>query len=101
MRRDMVTEDTVSQTAAVLVQKLQQIGSGFVYDEAGDAVQLSDYRVDALRELLERLKGQNVIIAYWYKEDLQRLRAALPDAHELNPKRSEERRVGKEGRSRW
>jgi len=86
MRRDMVTEDTVSQTAAVLVQKLQQIGSGFVYDEAGDAVQLSDYRVDALRELLERLKGQNVIIAYWYKEDLQRLRAALPDAHELNPK---------------
>ena len=86
MRRDMVTEDTVSQTAAVLVQKLQQIGSGFVYDEAGEAVALSDYRVNALLDLLERLKGQNVIIAYWYKEDLQRLRAALPAAHELNPK---------------
>lgn len=86
MRRDMVTEDTVSQTAAVLVQKLQQIGSGFVYDEAGEAVALSDYRVNALLDLLERLKGQNVIIAYWYKEDLQRLRAALPEAEELNPK---------------
>lgn len=85
MRSDMVTDDAISQTAAVLVQKLQQIASGFVYDEMSEAVQLSDYRVTALKKLLDKVEG-NVLIAYWYKEDLERLREALPNAEELNPR---------------
>lgn len=86
MKKDMVTADAVSQTAAVLSQKLQQIGSGFIYDENGLAVPLSDYRVDALKDLLASLAPRRVLIAYWYKEDKERLKAALPDAQELTPK---------------
>lgn len=90
MRRDMVTDDAVSGSAAVLVQKLQQIGSGFIYDERGEAVPLSPYRVEALQRLLADLDDRNVLICYWYKEDLQRLRHALPDACELTPKNLKE-----------
>lgn len=85
MKKDMITKDAVSQTAAVLSQKLQQITSGFVYDELGDAVFLSDYRVNALKDLLQTIGG-NTLIAYWYKEDFERLKNALPDAQELNPR---------------
>lgn len=90
MKKDMVTDEAVSQTAAVLVQKLQQIASGFIYNEFSEAVHLSDFRVVALMGLLEQLNDENIIIAYWYKEDLERLRNALPDAQELNPRNLKE-----------
>lgn len=86
MAIDSVTDDAVSVTEAVLVQKLAQIASGFVYNEASEAVSLSHYRVDALLALLARMPDENVIIAYWYQEDLARLREALPDAETLDPK---------------
>lgn len=84
MRVDMLTEDAVSGTAGVLVQKLQQIASGFIYDEMGEAIPLSDYRIKAILELLNTIEG-NALIAYWYKEDLKRLQEALPDAEVLVP----------------
>jgi hypothetical protein len=79
MKTDMITDHAVSQTAAVLIGKLQQIASGFIYDFDGVAKRLSDYRVNALCELLNKI-NENTLIAYWYAEDLEALRAALPDA---------------------
>lgn len=84
MRNDMLTHDAVSATAAVLVQKLQQIASGFIYDEQGDAIPLSDFRLTALQQLLNSLTG-NILIAYWYQEDLKRLQQLLPNAETLTP----------------
>jgi len=84
MRSDMLTADAVSATSAVLIQKLQQIASGFIYDEQGEAIPLSDFRVTALQQLLNSLTG-NILIAYWYKEDLTRLKLALPQSEELTP----------------
>lgn len=80
MKNDMVTTDAVSQTAAVLIGKLQQIASGFIYDFAGVAKRLSDYRVKALKELLKTLQGETVLIAYWFIEDLALLQQDLPEA---------------------
>lgn len=84
MCSDMLTDDAVSQTAAVLVQKLQQIASGFIYDELGDAIPLSDFRITSLQQLTSTLTG-NILIAYWYQEDLQRLQRALPQAETITP----------------
>jgi len=85
MRSDMLTEDAVSATAAVLIQKLQQIASGFIYDELGEAKRLSDFRIRALQQLLNSRVTGNALIAYWYKDDLDRLMEALPDAEMLVP----------------
>jgi len=81
----MITEHAISQTSAVLSQKLQQIASGFVYTE-DKAVILSDFRVKALKQLTDKL-NKNVIICYWYQEDLQRIKDVLPDAQALEKKR--------------
>ena len=84
MRTDMLTKEAVSSTAGVLVQKLQQIASGFIYDEMGNAIPLSDFRLTSLQELLNTITG-NILIAYWYQEDLKRLQALLPQAQTLTP----------------
>lgn len=86
MKKDMITEHAISQTSAVLSQKLQQIASGFVYTEDGEAVALSDFRIKALKELTDKL-NTNLIICYWYQEDLQRIKDVLPDAQALEKKR--------------
>jgi len=86
MAADAVTEYAVGQTAAVQIQKLQQIAAGFIYTESGTAVQISDERPGALTSLLYKLRDQNVIIVYNFKEDLERLRDLLERAEELTPK---------------
>jgi len=86
MAKDAVTEFAVGQTAAVQMQKLQQIAAGFVYDGSGEAVQISDQRPAALMDLLYKVRDRNVIIVYNFKEDLERLRDLLPRADELTPK---------------
>ena len=89
MARDMATEDAHAVTSAVLVQKLQQIASGFIYLPDGSPRLLDNYRIDALLQLLQRLP-RKVIIVYWYKEDLARLKTALPTAQELTPRNLEQ-----------
>ena len=90
MKKDMVTDDAVSQTAAVLSQKLQQIAAGFVYLEDGEAKSLSDYRVEEMATLMQSYEHTNVLVCYWYKEDLQRLTDRFPNAEVLDKKRLNE-----------
>lgn len=90
MKNDMVVGDVVSQTAAVLAGKLQQIASGFVYLGDGTADRLSDYRVNALAELVDSLGDESVLIAYWFTEDLRALQDAIPDAVVFDNKRLSE-----------
>ncbi len=90
MRKDMVTEHAESPTAAVLSQKLEQIACGFVYDSDGVAVRLGRFRLEGLQRLLNKLEDENVIICYWYKDDLKEIRGLLPEAEELDKKRLNE-----------
>lgn len=80
MKKDMVTEHAVSQNAAVLIGKLQQIASGFIYQQDGTPERLSDYRLEALKELLKEIGEESTLVAYWYAEDLEALKRELPDA---------------------
>lgn len=70
-------------SAAVLSGKLQQLTSGFVYDENGDSVLLSDFRLRALGIYLKELRGESVVIVYWFKHDLEAIKKLLPDAFVL------------------
>lgn len=90
MKEDMIVGDIVSQTAAVLAGKLQQIASGFVYPQDGEAQRLSGYRVEALKNTLEQIGDHSVLIAYWFTEDLRALREALPHAEVFDNKRLSE-----------
>ena len=53
-------------SAGVLVNKLQQVASGFLYDEEGEALRIDEDRFSLLAELIAEAAGENVVIWYWF-----------------------------------
>jgi hypothetical protein len=60
--------------------KLAQLANGFLYGDAGadDPVFVHDRKIEWLRELIESLAGEPLLIAYEFNEDLRTVRRALP-----------------------
>lgn len=69
--------------AAALSGKLLQLASGAIYDEHGDVIEVHDRKLDALEDLVEAANGQPLLVAYWFKHDLQRITERFPEAREL------------------
>ena len=67
-------------SAAVVIGKLQQIASGFVYGPAGETVRLGSHKFDALDNLLEENQHANTIVVYQYKAELEELLRRYPKA---------------------
>ena len=67
-------------TAGVLVNKLQQIANGFIYDEQKNPMYLHDAKVDVLSDLVDSRGGEPLLVCYRYQFDLDMIRAAYPDA---------------------
>ena len=61
--------------AAVLSGKLLQLANGAIYDEEHRVLHLHDRKLDALEDLIEGANGKPVLVAYWYKHDLDRIKA--------------------------
>lgn len=79
---DDMDSAVVGSTAAVLSNKLLQMANGAVYDENGEVFQIHDHKIEALRELLES-NGDNLMVFYEYKHDLEKIQANFPDARKL------------------
>src|SRR5262249_29746851 len=84
MARELFTtaEGRTIEAASPLIAtgKLAQIANGFVYDEgAADPVFVHDLKTEWLRELVESLEGEPLLIAYEFIEDLRTIRRALGD----------------------
>jgi len=67
-----------SANAAALSVKLLQMANGAVYDENHKAIHLHDRKLDALEDLIEAANGKPVLIAYWFKHDLERILKRFP-----------------------
>lgn len=87
MEREMVADledksiDAVN--AAVLTNKLLQMASGAVYDDAGNPVELHNAKLDALEDLIEAANGKPVLIYYNYKHERMRIKKRFKDAVEI------------------
>ena len=59
--------------------KLAQLANGFLYGEAGtdDPVHVHDLKITWLKELVESLNGEPLLIAYEFVEDLRAIRRAF------------------------
>ncbi len=66
-------EEIDAANAAVLSGKLLQMANGAVYDENNKAHTIHDRKLDALEDLIEGANGKPVLVAYWYKHDLERI----------------------------
>lgn len=71
-------EEIDAVNAAVLSGKLLQMANGAVYDEKNKAHPIHDRKLDALEDLIEGANGKQVLIAYWYKHDLERIQKRFP-----------------------
>lgn len=87
LERDYVLDvdaDTIDAVnAAALMTKLLQICSGAVYDDEHEPVWLHDEKLDALDQLLEEAAGENVLIFYQFRHELDRLKARYPEAVDI------------------
>ena len=81
LRKDLVLDASGGQVtaanAASLSGKLLQLANGAVYTDNGSIIALHDRKLDALEDLIEAANGQSVLVAYWFKHDLQRITERL------------------------
>lgn len=69
-------EVTAANTAS-LTNKLVQLSNGAVYSDDHTVVPLHEQKLDALEDILESANGEPVLVAYWFKHDLARIRGRL------------------------
>ena len=62
-----------ASNAATLSGKLLQMAKCAAYDSEGNIVEFHDRKLEALEDLLESANGQNVMIAYWFRHDRDRI----------------------------
>lgn len=74
-------EEVEAMTAAVLANKLLQFANGGMYtDEKRNWSETHTAKLDALAEILEDNAGENVLVSYNYRFDLERLLKRFPEA---------------------
>jgi len=78
LKKDMVVslkdKEIDAVNAASLSGKLLQMANGAVYGDDGKAVLIHERKLDALEDLIESANGKPVLIAYWFKHDLERIK---------------------------
>ena len=83
-QKDMVLsigdEQLDAANAAALSNKLLQMANGAVYGEDKKVIPIHDRKLDALEDLVEGANGKPLLVAYWYKHDLQRIKARFKNA---------------------
>ena len=60
--------------AASLTNKLSQLANGAIYDDAKHIVEFHSRKLDALEDIIESANGNPLLVAYWFKHDLERIR---------------------------
>ena len=68
--------------AASLTNKLCQMANGRIYDESKNVVRIHDRKLDALEDIIESANGKPVLIAYWFKHDLEAIKGRF-DVREI------------------
>ena len=77
MKKDLLVtvegEEIDAANAAALSGKLLQMANGAIYGEDGNAVKIHDKKLLMLEDLIEQANGQNVLVAYWFRHDHERI----------------------------
>ena len=78
LKKDLIlaTEDNevTAANAASLSNKLSQMANGAVYSDDESVMEIHDRKLDALEDIIESMNGRPLLVAYWFKHDLERIR---------------------------
>lgn len=83
LKDDLVLElpngEITASNAAVLSNKLSQMANGAIYNENKEFINIHNKKLEALEDLIESANGKPVLVAYWFKHDLDRIEEYLKD----------------------
>lgn len=78
LKKDLILQlpdgEVTAANAASLTGKLSQLANGAIYADTGDTIEFHDRKLDALEDILEAANGKPVLVAYWFKHDLERIK---------------------------
>ena len=81
LKKDLVLQlpdgEITAANAASLSGKLSQMANGAVYTDAGETVAIHERKLDALEDIIEAANGKSVLVAYWFRHDLERITERL------------------------
>lgn len=84
MKKDLILPltdggEVTAANAAALSGKLVQMANGAVYSDDDVVTEIHKKKLDALEDIIESANGRPVLVAYWYKHDLERIRKRLDE----------------------
>lgn len=81
MKKDLILtvpgHEITAANAATLSNKLSQMAEGSVYADDESVIRLHDKKLEALEDIIESANGKPLLVAYWYKSSLERIREML------------------------
>lgn len=81
LKKDLVLQlpdgEITAANAASLSGKMSQMANGAVYTDAGETVAIHERKLDALEDIIEAANGKPVLVAYWFRHDLERITERL------------------------
>ena len=81
LRKDLVLQlpdgGVTAANAASLSGKLSQMANGAVYTDTGDVIAIHERKLEALEDIIEAANGKPVLVAYWFRHDLERITERL------------------------
>lgn len=78
LKKDLILSiednEVTAANAASLSNKLSQMANGAVYSDDESVMEIHDRKLDALEDIIESMNGRSLLVAYWFKHDLERIR---------------------------
>ncbi len=84
-RKELILElpdgEITAANAASLSNKLSQMANGAIYTDDKTIIPIHERKLDALEDIIEAANGKSVLVAYWFKHDLERIKDRLHKLH--------------------
>lgn len=78
LKQDLVLnlhgDEITAANAATLTGKLSQLANGAIYSDDGKIIEFHDRKLDALEDIIEAANSKPLLVAYWFRHDLERIR---------------------------
>lgn len=85
LKKDLVLQlpdgEITAANAASLSGKLSQMANGAIYDDKQEVIEIHNRKLDALEDIIESMNGRPLLVAYWFRHDLDRISERLESLH--------------------
>lgn len=85
LKKDLILKvpngDITAANSASLSSKLSQMANGAVYSDSDSVIKIHDRKLDALEDIIEAANGKPLLVAYWFRHDLERITERLHKLH--------------------